>query len=162
MNQPIRVLIVNRDHLFCRATRTLLDTADGMTTVGEAKAEWQAMDLVQELQPEVVLWCIDTVLPPGEVQGDMRAMARISELYPHSKIIVLSTDSQERLALEAFRHGAQGYLVRGHCQPIEPTDLAEIIQAIHTVSQGGTVLSPRVAGWVLDEISRKRCVKRDP
>jgi DNA-binding NarL/FixJ family response regulator len=162
MNHPIRVLVVNRDHLFCQATRGLVDHADGMTTVGEAKAGQQAMDLVQELQPEVVLWCMDTVLPPGEMQGDMRAMARISELYPHSKIIVLSADSQERLALEAFRHGAQGYLVQGHCQPIEPTNVAEIIQAIHTVSQGGTVLSPQVAGWVLDEMSRKRCVRRDP
>jgi DNA-binding NarL/FixJ family response regulator len=162
MNRPIRVLIVNRDHLFCQATRRLLDTADGMTTVGEAKAEWQAMDLVQELQPEVILWSIDNVLPPGEMEDDLQAMARISELYPHSKIIVLGTDSQERLALEAFRHGAQGYLVRVHCQPIDSTDLAEIIQAIHTVSQGGTVLSPRVAGWVLDEMSRKRCIKRDP
>ncbi len=162
MNHPIRVLIVNRDHLFCRATRRLLDGADGMTIVGEAKAGQQAMDLVQELQPEVILWSIDNVPPPGEMEDDWQAMVRISELYPHSKIIVLGTDIQERLAMEAFRHGAQGYLVQGHCQPIGPTDLAEIVQAIHTVSQGGTVLSPRVAGWVLDEISKKRCMKRAP
>jgi len=163
MNRPISVLIVHRDHLFRRATRRLVDHADGMTTVGEAKAGWQAMDLVQELQPNVILWGMDTALPPGEVGDDLQAIARIGELCPHSKIIVLGTDGQQRLSLEAFRHGAQGYLAQGQCQPIEPTDLAEIAQAIHTVSQGGTVLSPRVAGWVLDEISsKKRCVKRDP
>ncbi|MBC8447961.1 MAG: response regulator transcription factor [Chloroflexi bacterium] len=153
---------MNSNSLFCQATRRLLDDADGMTTVGEAKAGQQAMDLAQELQPEVILWSINNAPPPGEMEDDWQAMARIGELYPHSKIVVLSADSQERLALEAFRHGAQGYLVQGHGQPVDPTDLDEIVQAIHTVSQGGTVLSPRVAGWVLDEMSKQRCMKRDP
>jgi len=160
MNHPIRVLIVARNHLFRQATRRLLDSAAGMATVGEAEAGQQALDLVHELQPHVVLWSIDTLRSPAEVQEDLETMARISELYPHSKTILLCSDGQEREALEALRNGAQGCLVRERGRSGEPTRPVGIVRAIHTVSQGGTVLTPRMAGWLMDEMSGIRKRKR--
>jgi DNA-binding NarL/FixJ family response regulator len=62
----------------------------------------------------------------------------------------LSVKGQERLALEAFRKGARGYLVNGKSRP------SEIVEAIRTVSRGGAILSPGMAGWILDEICQKR------
>jgi DNA-binding NarL/FixJ family response regulator len=145
MANPIRVLIVDENDLVRQATRALLESAEGMTAVGEAKDRQEAIELIRELQPDVVLWGVDTLRP-----DDLQTMALISELCPYSKIIVLSVNGQERLALEAFRKGARGYLVKGKSKP------PEIVEAIRTVSRGGAILSPGMAGWILDEISQKR------
>lgn len=145
MANPIRVLIVDENDLFRQATRALLESAEGITAVGEAKDRQEAIELIRELQPDVVLWGVDTLRP-----DDLQTVALISELCPYSKIIVLSVKGQERLALEAFRKGARGYLVKGKSKP------PEIVEAIRTVSRGGAILSPGMAGWILDEISQKR------
>jgi DNA-binding NarL/FixJ family response regulator len=77
-------------------------------------------------------------------------LTQISELSPDSKVVVLGVRGQERLVLDAFRKGARGHLVRGESTPLE------IVEAIRAVSRGDTVLSPRMAGWILDEMAQTR------
>jgi DNA-binding NarL/FixJ family response regulator len=78
-------------------------------------------------------------------------VARLDERYPHSKILVLSAfEGQERLVLELFRKGAQGYLDKGSSQ------MADVVEAVRTVSRGGAVLSPGMAGSILGEVSQMR------
>lgn len=145
MANLIRVLIVDEDDLFRQATRTLLETSEGMTAVGEAKEGQEAIEQICKLKPDVILWGVDTLH-----QDDLETVALVSELYPCSKIIVLSADHQERQESEAFRKGAWGYLIKGRTEPLE------IIEAIRTLSRGGAILSPGTAGRILDEISQKR------
>jgi len=64
------------------------------------------------------------------------------------KTIVLSTrDDQKFLTLEAFRQGAWGCLIKGKSRP------HEIIEAVRAVNQGKAILTPRMAGWILDAMT---------
>ena len=143
----IRVLIAD-DHLVVReGLRTILEVADDIEPVGEAANGSEAVRLVGELAPDVVLLGVGTLCP-----DDLETIVQISERYPHSRVLMLSAcdGGQERLALDAFRKGLWGYLIKGKSQPLE------IIEAIRTVHRGGAILSPCVAGWILDEISGRQ------
>lgn len=145
MNSPIRTLIVDHDDLYRQVIRSLLESADGITAVGEARNEGEAADLIPSLEPDVILVDVDTVR-----SDDLQAVAQITELCPNGKIIVLSGNDQERLVLDAFRKGAQGHLVKGK------DELSELVKAIRAVNRGESVLSPGIVGWILDEMTTRR------
>jgi DNA-binding NarL/FixJ family response regulator len=145
MGYPIKSLIVDEDDLLRQATRILLESEDDMTVVGEVKDGQEALDLIRETQPDVILLSVHTLRPEG-----VQAVAQINALYPQGKIIVLSANGQEHLGLDALREGACGYIVKRENEP------AEIVEAIRTVCRKGVILSPRMAGWVLDEVMQGR------
>jgi len=153
MDDPIKVFIVDDDDLFCQRTRALLEGADGITVVGEAKDGQQAIALIREARPDVILMDIST-----RPVSNLQAVVQIYELFPHTKVIVLNEHGQEELVLEAFRKGALGHLVKGKAQPVE------IVEAIRAVDRGQAVLSPGIAGCILDEVVQKqqhKAVKQD-
>jgi DNA-binding NarL/FixJ family response regulator len=123
----------------------LLEGANGITVVGEAKEGRQAIALIRETCPDVIL--LDISARPA---SDLQAMVHICVLFPDAKIIVLSGEDQEQLALDAFKKGALGHLVKQKAQPIE------IVQAIRAVSRGEAVLSPAIAGCILDKVIQER------
>jgi len=145
MNDPIKVFIVDNDDLLRQRMRALLEGADGITVLGEAKDGQQAIALIGETRPDVILLDIDT--PRA---SNLQTVGQICELFPHTKVIVLNEDGQEELVLEAFRKGALGHLVKGKAQP------AEIVEAIRAVNRGEAILSPGVAGCILDEVVQKQ------
>ena len=145
VNDSIKVSIVDDNDLFCQRTCALLEGADGITVVGEAKEGPQAIALIRETRPDVIL--LDIGARPT---SDLQTMGQICELFPEAKIIVLNGEGQEQLALEALKKGALGHLVKGKVQP------AEIVKAIYAVSRGEAVLSPGIAGCILDEVMQER------
>jgi DNA-binding NarL/FixJ family response regulator len=145
MDDPIKVFIMDDDGLFRQRTRALLEGADGITVVGEAKDGQQAIALIGETRPDVILMDIST-----RPASNLQAVVQICELFPHTKVIVLNEDGQEELVLEAFRKGALGHLVKGKAQP------DEIVEAIRAVNRGKAVLSPGVAGRMLDEVVQEQ------
>jgi len=151
MGAPIKTLVVDGDAPFREAIRALLENAEGMTVVGEAQDERAAIALVRELQPDVILLDVGTLSADG-----LRSVAQIRELSPESKVIMLGVRGQERLVLDAFRKGARGHLVKGE------STLLEIVGAIRSVGRGDAILSPRMAGWILDEMAQKRRYRGGP
>jgi DNA-binding NarL/FixJ family response regulator len=145
MDNPIRILIVDDDALFRQTIRTLLENADGVMAVGEAKDGQEATALVRELRPDVVLLDVD-----GLRSNSLQALVRIRELSPDSKIVMLSVQGQEHLVFDALRKGAHGHLVKGESTPLE------IVEALRAVTRGESVLSPHMAGWILDEIVQEQ------
>lgn len=145
MNDPIKVFIVDNDDLLRQRTCALLESADGITVVGEAKDGQQAIALIRETRPDVILLDISTARA-----SNLQTVGQICELFPHTKMIVLNDDGQEQLVLEAFRKGVLGHLVKGKAQP------AEIVEAIRAVDRGQAVLSPGIAGSMLDEVVQER------
>ncbi|MBN1993565.1 MAG: response regulator transcription factor [Anaerolineae bacterium] len=145
MNNSIKVSIVDNDDLFRRRARAWLEGTNGITVVGEAKEERQAIALIRETRPDVIL--LDISARPA---NDLQTMGHICELFPDAKIIVLNGEGQEQLALEAFKKGALGHLVKEKVQPIE------MVKAICAVSRGEAVLSPGIAGCILDEVMQER------
>ena len=137
----IGVLIVDGDAQFRQAVHDLIrDTAD-ITVVGEAKTGKEAIELTRTRAPDIVL------LDAGMLGANgLRPMQAFSASSPRSKVIVSGSGEQEGIVLSALRNGACGHLVKGE------NALAELLNAIRVVNRGGTYLSPRVAGQVLDAI----------
>jgi DNA-binding NarL/FixJ family response regulator len=149
VNGPIRVLTVDNDDSFRQKTYASLESAEGIIVVGEVKDGREAITLVRETCPDIVLLDINT--PHA---SNLKTVVQICELFPHIKIVVLHDDGQEQLALDALGKGALGHLVKGRTQP------AEIVQAIHAVNRGEAVISSGVAGRILDQVFQKKPDKR--
>jgi DNA-binding NarL/FixJ family response regulator len=149
VNGPIRVFIVDNDDLFRQKTHAALERAKGITVVGQARDGREAISLIHKTDPDVVLLGIDT-----SRASNVEPTAQIRESFPHTKIVVLHDEGQEKLVLDVLRNGALGHLDREKAQP------AEIVQAIRAVARGEAVISSGVAGRILDQISQKKPDKR--
>jgi DNA-binding NarL/FixJ family response regulator len=143
--KPVQVLIADGDASFRRVVRELADDTDDVTVVGEAGGGREAVALACDLGPDVILLDADMLGKDG-----LCPMQALSASSPESRIILSSATEQDDLVLNALKKGAWGHLIRGE------SERAEILDAIRVVNRGGTYLSPRVAGQVLDEIARGR------
>lgn len=154
MNDPIRVLIVGDDDALCQRMHRALESTDGMIDVGQTRNGGEAIELIHEMRPEtrpdVVLLDLD-----APRASNLQTVAQMRGSFPRTEIIVLNDDSQEELVLEALREGALGHLVKDKASP------AEIVRAVRAVSRGEAIFSPDIAGWMLDEVTRKHKGKQD-
>ena len=129
----IRVLVVD-DHKVVRSgLEQLLATTDDIELVGTASNGFEAIAAVERLHPDVVL--MDLSMP--ELDG-IDATRRISAEHPASRVLVLTSFSDQSRILEALSAGADGYLLK-HA---EPDDIADGIRAVHA---GGSPLDPKAA-----------------
>lgn len=149
MNIPLKVLILDSDGAYCRKVRVWLVGADGITVVGETDDAQRAAILAQEMKPDAIL------LDAHTVRGSAaRAVAQLRAACPGTEIIVLHGEGQEGVVLAAFRAGALGHLLK---DKVEGSDIAA---ALRLVRSGKAVLSPGVAGRVLDELLQEQRRRR--
>jgi DNA-binding NarL/FixJ family response regulator len=133
-----RILLAD-DHTLVRAgLRILLSTLPGVDVIGEANDGGEAIKLVGELKPDVVL--MDIAMKP--VNG-LDAAARINVKFPDVRILILSMHANEEYVLQALRAGASGYLLK-------EAATAELGLALAAVARGETYLSPPVSRAVVD------------
>jgi DNA-binding NarL/FixJ family response regulator len=138
---PIRVLIVD-DHAVVReGLRTFLELQDGIEVVGEAVDGRDALEQADRLRPDVVL--MDLVMPRLDGVGAMR---ELRDQLPASRVIVLTSFTQDDRLLPAIRAGAAGYLLKN----VEPRELARAVRAAHA---GEALLDPSVAARLVEAIS---------
>src|SRR6185503_1454120 len=102
-----RIVIADDQALFREGLRTLLSTRPDMDVVGEAANGDEAVALVEQLQPSVVL--MDLRMP--KVDG-IQATARIRERWPDIPVLVLTTFDDDTNLFGALRAGAAGYLLK--------------------------------------------------
>jgi DNA-binding NarL/FixJ family response regulator len=135
--KSIKVLLVD-DHVLVRAgLRALIERLRGIEIVGEAGDGREAIKLVKELNPHVVLLDISM---PG--LNGLEAVDRICTEFPDVSVIILSASSNEEFVTQALRYGASGYMLKG----ASPSEL-EI--AIKAVVNGETYLSSVVSKQVV-------------
>jgi NarL family two-component system response regulator LiaR len=138
----IRVLIAD-DHAVVReGLRAFLALQDDVEVVAEAADGEEAVGAVQRLAPDVAL--VDLVMPG--VDG-IEAIRRIRALDTATRVIVLTSFVDEDKMLPAVRAGAVGYLLKD----VQPQ---ELVGAIRTVHDGGTLLHPTVVEELVREVSR--------
>jgi DNA-binding NarL/FixJ family response regulator len=132
----IRVVLVDDHELFRAGVRGEL--GDAVEIVGEAGSVLDAVPMIRELDPDVVL--LDVHLPDGGGEGVINAIA--SE-RPGVKFLALSVSDAAEDVIGVIRAGARGYVTK----TISSDELAD---AVARVAEGDAVFSPRLAGFVLD------------
>jgi len=113
--------------------RLLLEMNGEVEVVGEAADGRQAIDLAEQLKPDVVL--MDTAMPG---LNGIEATAQIRKRMPRTKILILSGYGHEDQVRNALRAGASGYVLKS-------SSSEELLLAIRTVNQSNTYLSQALA-----------------
>ena len=139
---PVRVVLVDDQALFREGLRTLLSTRADIEVVGEAADGAQAVVMVGQTQPAVVL--MDLQMP---VMDGVQATAKLRERYPEVRVLVLTTFDDEGNVFGALRAGAAGYLLKD-------VSLDTLVSAIHAAARGECFLQGTVTGTVVDAVTR--------
>ncbi len=129
---PIPVFAVEDNGPTLKALRKLLSGREEVRLVGTATSGEEALRLVPEAAPRVVL--MDLELPLASGIETTRALKAQADL----EVLVLTSSDDEQHVFDAMRAGASGYLVKG-------AGAGRLIEAIVEVEQGGTVIEPRLA-----------------
>lgn len=130
----IRVVIVD-DHAMVReGLRTMLRHQEVLEIVGEAENGQQALQVVEEQRPDVVL--LDIRLP--DMSG-LEVCRRIHERFPAVNAVMLTVNEDEHYVFEALRAGARGYLLK------KVTD-DELCRVLRSVVAGEVIVDPSLAG----------------
>lgn len=137
----VRLLIVDDHGLFRYGLRDLLLRSDErIVIVAEAGSAEEGVRMAADLAPDVVL--MDLHLPGMSGMDGIREMARVA---PTTRVLVLSGSADDADVVDAIVAGAYGYVVKG-------ADIAEIVAGIHSAAAGESVLSPGIAGHLLERI----------
>jgi two-component system nitrate/nitrite response regulator NarL len=139
---PVKVLLVD-DHAVVRdGIRARLESNAGFEVVGEAVNGREALQKVEELNPDVVL--MDISMP---VMNGMDAAMQLREKFPDTKVIILTMHEHKEYIQGVIRCGAQGYIVKD-------VSAQEMISAIKTVMGGETYYSSCVSQMMFDDFNR--------
>ena len=135
----VRIVLAEDHGITRQGLRSLLENAPDMEVVGEAADGREAIDLVRRERPDVF---ITDVSMPNLNGAD--ATRRILQDLPQVKVIGLSMHSTGALVADMLKAGASGYVLKESL-------FGELLDAIHTVLAGGTYLSGKVAGIVVED-----------
>lgn len=127
---PIKVMIADDHAIFRDGFRLLLKDQRDALLVGEAANGRELIQRVEELHPNIVI--TDIKMPDTD---GIELCRQLRDHYPSVDVIALSMFSDDHLIADMLEAGAKGYLLKN-------TNRTELLQAIHTVYDGGTYYSP--------------------
>jgi len=134
----IRVVIADDHHLVRQGIRSLLAQASDITVIGEAADGYEAVELVEQVQPDVLL--LDVGMPR---LGGIQAAEQIQVRKLATRIVMLSMHTDRQLVRQALRVGANGYVLKNAL-------FEELLLAIHAAVKGHTYLSPEISQLAVD------------
>jgi len=138
----IRILLADDHAVVRQGFKMILDAQPDMEIVGQAANGREAVDLAEQLRPDVVV--MDVAMP--ELNG-IEATRRLASSVPHARVVALSMHKDSVYVREILRAGARGYLLKD-------SGAADLVAAIHAVASGESYLSPSVSNAVLDDYRR--------
>jgi NarL family two-component system response regulator LiaR len=140
----ITILVVD-DHAVVReGLRAFLSVQDGFEIVGEAQDGDEALELANELEPDVIL--MDLVMPKLDGVSAMRQLRERGGRGSNSRVIVLTSFLEDERLLPALEAGAAGYLLKNS----QPAELARAVRAAHA---GDAVIDPTVAARLVHALA---------
>jgi DNA-binding NarL/FixJ family response regulator len=145
--QP-RVVIVDDHRLFRAGVRAEL--GEEVAVVGDAGSVEEAVAVIQEQRPDVVL--LDVHMPDG---GGVELIRRLPAEQSKVRFLALSVSDAAEDVIAVIRAGARGYVTK----TISGSELAD---AVRRVAGGDAVFSPRLAGFVLDAFAEDRSTVETP
>ena len=141
MTAAIRVLIADDQRVVREGLALVLGLLPGVSVVGAASDGDEAVALAEDLRPDVVL--MDLRMPRCD---GVEATRRLRERVPGTRVVVLTTYSDDRSVLDALRAGARGYLTKD-------AGGAEIREALQRVVDDQAVIDPAVQHHLIDAIA---------
>jgi DNA-binding NarL/FixJ family response regulator len=134
-----RVLIVDDHDLFRSGLRNLLEE-QGVQIVGEAAAGEEALRIVRDLAPDVVVMDLNM---PG--MSGVEATRHISSVAPLTRVLMLTISDQDNDVIDAILAGACGYLLKD-------SSIQELMAGIRAAAMGESLISPTIASKVLQRV----------
>ena len=134
-----RILICDDQKIVCEGLQTIINTDPGLEVVGIAYDGKEALEMIPEAQPDLVL--MDLKMP--EMNG-VQATRNISNSFPDINVLILTTYDDDEWIFDAIRSGAAGYLLKD-------TPPGDLIKAIKGTLEGKSFIDPQVAGKLLTE-----------
>ena len=145
MSDVIRVLVADDQALVRGGFRVLVDSAPDLETVGEASDGAEALSLVRDLKPDVVL--MDIRMPVKDGIEATRAIAS-DPATARTRVLILTTFDLDEYVYEALRAGASGFLLKD----TEPDTLLDAIRIVHS---GDALLAPSVTRRLIAEFTHR-------
>lgn len=133
----ITVMLVDDQNLVRKGVRSLLELSEEIEVVAEASDGTEAISMIPEVNPDVVLLDIRM---PGLSGIDVLRELKAAETLPPT--IILTTFDDDEAVLAGISYGARGYLLKD-------VALAELVNAIKTVAEGGSIVKPAVTQRLL-------------
>jgi DNA-binding NarL/FixJ family response regulator len=140
---PFKILLADNHTLVRAGIRALLEQIPNVLVVGEAADGREAIKLVEQHRPNLVL--MDITMP---VMNGLEATVRIVKEFPQTRVVMLSVHTDEEYVLQALRAGAEGYLLKD-------AGRAELEIAVAAVARNETYLSPAVSRHVVGDYVRR-------
>lgn len=141
MSNNIRVVIAD-DHVFVRdGVKSLLETEDNIEVVGEGTDGLEALKLVEDNNPDLLI--VDIRMP--NLTG-IEVVERLRNSNNFVKVIVLSMHDSEEYVLKSIKSGADGYLLKGSSKE-------EFLKALHIVANGGKYFTGDISSILISQLS---------
>jgi DNA-binding NarL/FixJ family response regulator len=138
----IKVMLVDDQNLVRKGVRSLLELSEEIEVIAEAADGAEAIRMIPEAQPDVVL--LDMRMPGLSGLDVLRELAGRDALPP---TIILTTFDDDELVLAGIQSGARGYLLKD-------VALADLVNAIRTVAEGGSIVKPAVTQRLLKGLAK--------
>lgn len=133
-------LLLVDDHSLIRAgVRALVLDIPGYAVIGEANDGSQLLEMVEHLNPDIVLLDISM-----KETGGLEALQRLKRVRPQSKVLILSMHTDPALIMQALESGAHGYLLKD-------TTATELEHALEALRNNERYLSPAIAHTVINQ-----------
>lgn len=140
----IRVLIADDQALVREGLRMILEAQEDIEVVGEAADGLDALQLVPEFEPDLVL--MDIRMPKLDgIAATRRLLARAD---PGPRILMLTTFGEDRYVYEAMRAGASGFLLKD-------AERRHLLHAVRVVAAGDELLDPAITRRLIEELSQR-------
>lgn len=149
MSKILRILIADDHPIFRRGLCDVIETAAGLQLVGQAGDGESALQLVEELHPDIVIF--DVHMP--RLTG-LQAARKLIEKKSATGIILLTMHEDEDLLNEALQLGIHAYVLKENA-------VEELIQAVRTVADGKTFISATLTGMLLRRRERNEALRSE-
>jgi len=138
----IKLMLVDDHDVVRTGLRSFLETQPGFDVIAEADSGVEALERVQEAQPDIIL--MDITMP--DMDG-IEATRQLKKMYPECQILALTVHADKQYFMRMIEVGASGYITKQAAAD-------ELVAAIQAVASGDVYLQPALARWLLEDYHR--------